>query len=190
SKNWQLSVDPGVTNFSFVLYVAAEVQFPNGWIDVTPASPNVLQGNTQALTATVRSAVGNVLTGQTITWGTTNAAVATVDGSGVATGAGVGSASITATSGPRSGSATLGVCPNLAVGGVYTGVMPLASSLCFGGGAAVEEFTYMPVNLSTSSSLSLTVNATGIQGVTGPPSPDRIPLGGPLALRLPSEELT
>jgi hypothetical protein len=180
TKNWQLNIDNTVNTFSFVLYVAAEVPFPNGWIDVTPAAPNVLQGSTQALTATVRSAVGKVLTGQTVTWGTTNAAVATVDGSGVATGAGVGSASITATSGLRSGSAALGVCPNLAVGGTYTGVMPLVSSLCFGGGAGAEEFTYMPVNLSSSSSLSLTVTGTGIQAVTGPPSPDKLPGGGPV----------
>jgi hypothetical protein len=188
SKNWQLSVDPGVTNFSFVLYVAAEVQFPNGWIDVTPASPNVLQGNTQALTATVRSAVGNVLTGQPVTWGTANGAVVTVDGSGLATGAGVGTASVTATSGPRSGSASVSVCPNLAVGGVYTGVMPLASSLCFGGGAGTEEFTYMPVNLSSSSALSLTLTATGIQAVTGPPSPFRAPAEGAQLGRAPSNE--
>jgi len=180
TKNWQLNFDPGVTNFSFILYVAAEVQFPNGWIDVTPASPHVLQGNTQALTATVRSAVGTVITGQTINWGTSDAAVATVDGSGVATGAGVGAASITATSGLRSGSTTLGVCPNLAVGGTYTAVMPLASSLCFGGGAGAEEFTYMPVNLSSSSALSLTVTGTGIQAVTGPPSPDRLNPSGPV----------
>jgi hypothetical protein len=180
AKNWQLNYDPGVSTFSFVLYVATEVQFPNGYIDVTPATSNVLVGNTQALTATVRSAVGNVIPGQTITWGTTNGAVLTVDGSGTATGAGVGSASITATSGARSGSATLGVCPNLPVGGAYTAVMPLASSLCFGGGAAAEEFTYMPINLSSSSSLSLTVTGTGIQAVTGPPSPNRIPATGPV----------
>jgi Bacterial Ig-like domain (group 2) len=179
AKNWQLNFDAGVTKFSFLLYVATEVPFPNGYIDVTPGTANVLQGNTQALTATVRSAVGNVIPGQTITWGTTDGSVLTVDGSGVATGAGVGSASITATSGVRSGSATLSVCPNLAVGGAYTAVMPLASSLCFGGGGGDEEFTYMPVNLSTSSSLSLTVTGTGIQAVTGPPSPDKLPIGGP-----------
>ncbi|MFL5381006.1 MAG: Ig-like domain-containing protein [Longimicrobiaceae bacterium] len=179
AKNWQMSVDPGVTHFSFTVYVAAEVRFPNGWIDVTPAAPSVLQGNAQALTATVRSAVGNVLAGQTVTWGTTDAAVVTVDGSGTATGAGVGTAGVTATSGPRSGSAAVSVCPNLAVGGVYTGVMPLASSLCFGGGGADEEFTYMPVNLSGSSALSLTLTATGIQAVTGPPSPIRAPAEGP-----------
>jgi hypothetical protein len=189
AKNWQLNYDPGVTNFSFVLYVATEVQFPNGYIDVTPATSNVLMGNTQPLTATVRSAVGTVIPGQTITWGTTDGAVLTVDGSGVATGAGVGSASITATSGARSGSATLGVCPNLAVGGAYTAVMPLASSLCFGGGAGAQEFTYMPLNLSTSSALSLTLTGTGIQAVTGPPSPDRIPTGLS-GLRQPSEDLS
>jgi hypothetical protein len=189
AKNWQLNYDPGVLSFTFVLYVATEVQFPNGYIDVTPGTSNVLQGNTQALTATVRSAVGAVIPGQTVTWGTTNGSVVTVDGSGVATGAGVGTASVTATSGLRSGSATLSVCPNLAVGGVYTAVMPGAASLCFGGGAGDQEFTYMPVNLSTSSALSLTVTATGIQAVTGPPSPDRLPVGGPRLGRSPAGDV-
>jgi hypothetical protein len=36
------------------------------------------------------------------------------------------------------------------------------------------------VNLSTASALSLTVTATGIQAVTGPPSPDRLTPGGPV----------
>jgi hypothetical protein len=189
AKNWQLNVDPGVTSFSFLLYVAAEVCYPNGWVDVSPASPNVLAGTTQGLTATVRNAVGVAQVGAPVTWGTANGAVASVDASGTVTGVSVGSTSITATSGLRSGAATLGVCPNLAVGEAFSAVMPLASSLCFGGGAAAEEFTYMPVNLATSGSLSLTVTGTGIQGVTGPPSPNRLP-GGLAGLRLPAQELT
>ncbi|HKP76019.1 MAG TPA: Ig-like domain-containing protein [Longimicrobiaceae bacterium] len=187
AKNWQLSLDPGVTAFTFVVYVAAEVQKPNGWIDVTPATQDLLQGNTQALTATVRTAVGNVVPGATVAWGTTDGSVITVDGSGVATGAGVGTANVTATSGPRSGSAQLNVCPNLAVGGAYSGVMPGAASLCLGGGGADQEFTYMPVNLSSASALSLTLTATGIQGVTGPPSPNKLPAGPVLGRSAASE---
>jgi hypothetical protein len=101
------------------------------------------------------------------------------------TGVGVGSTTITATSGLRTGTASVNVCPNLAVGGAYTAVMPGASNVCFGGYAGTSEFTYMPVNLSTSSALSLTLTGTGIQAVTGPPSPVRLP--GTSLLRLPSE---
>jgi hypothetical protein len=189
AKNWQLTIDDGVTTFSFVLYVAAEVQFPNGYIDVTPGTNNVLEGNTLGLTAVVRTAVGNAMPGETVNWGTNDGAIATVDGSGVVTGAGVGSTTITATSGLKSGSANIAVCPNLAVGGVYTAVMPGAASLCFGGGAGDEEFTYMPVNLSSASALSLTLTGTGIQAVTGPPSPNRIPAGGPMLGRSSANEL-
>jgi hypothetical protein len=79
------------------------------------------------------------------------------------------------------------VCPNLAVGGVYTAIMPDAAGVCFAGGdSGNAEYTYMPVNLSTSSSLSLSVTASGIVAVTGPPSPYRAP-GGAQAVRIPEE---
>jgi hypothetical protein len=107
--------------------------------------------------------------------------VATVDGAGNVTGVAPGTATITATAGARTGSAAISVCPDLAVGGVYTAVMPGAAGLCLAGGASGNaEYTYMPVNLSSSSSLSLTATATGIVAVTGPPTPDRIPNGAPL----------
>jgi hypothetical protein len=151
------------------------VQYPGGWIDVTPASPYVLAGNTNQLTATVRRFDGSTAADQTVTWGTNDAGVATVNGSGLATGTGPGTASITATQGLLGGSTPVSVCPNLAVGGVYTANFPAASSTCFGGGGADEEFTYMPLNQSSSSALSLSILATGIQAVTGPPTPDVVP---------------
>lgn len=189
AKNWQLNIPTTVNTFSFLLYVATEVQYPNGYVDVTPGTNNVLEGNTLGLTAVVRTAVGNVVPGASVTWGTNDGAIATVDGSGVVTGAGVGNTTITATSGSVSGSASIAVCPNLAVGGVYTAVMPGAASLCFGGGAGTQEFTYMPVNLSSASALSLTLTATGIQAVTGPPSPNKLPAGGPMLGRSPANEV-
>jgi hypothetical protein len=181
AKTWKLQFDPGVTSFAFQVYVAAEVQFPNGWVDVTPATPYLLAGNGAALTATVRDVVGRTLPGS-VTWGSTNTGVATVDASGNVTSVGPGSVQITATAGSRSGVASISVCPNLAVGDVYVATFPAADSTCFGDGAGAEEFTYMPVNLSTSSALSLTLTGSGIQPVTGPPTPDRIPVG-PSGLR-------
>jgi hypothetical protein len=172
---WKLTFDPGVDSFVFTVYVAAEVQYPNGWIDVTGGS-NLLAGDTMTFTAVRRTAVGNVVPGD-VTWGTTNSGVATVDSSGVITALEPGAVSITANAGGVSGVATLDVCPALEVGGVYTATMPTAARLCFGGGGAGAEYTYMPLNLSTSSSLALTVTGSGIQAVTGPPSPNRIPGG-------------
>jgi hypothetical protein len=72
------------------------------------------------------------------------------------------------------------VCPNLAVGGVYTAIMPDAAGVCFAGGdSGNAEYTYMPVNLSDASALSLTLTGSGIVAVTGPPTPFRAPGSGP-----------
>jgi len=170
AKGWQLNASPGIT-FSFQLYVVAEVPFPNGYIDLTPAADTMLPGGMQALTATVRSAVGNPIPGQTVTWGTGDGAVATVDVSGTVTGVGPGSTTITATSGARSGTAAIAVCPSLAVGGVYVAA---SGSFCIGTGAAAAEYTVTPVNLSAAN-LAYSVTGVGIVPVTGPPSPLRVP---------------
>jgi hypothetical protein len=175
---WGFSVPAGVASFGFKVYVSTQVQFPNGWIDLTPAADTMVQGGTQALVATVRNVVGTPQVGAAVTFGTSNPAVGTVDAAGMVTAVAPGSATITATSPGRSGSATLAVCPDLAVGGVYTATMPAAASICFAGGESGNaEYTYMPVNLSSSSSLSLSITGAGIVPVTGPPSPSLAPRG-------------
>jgi hypothetical protein len=177
SKPWTLIVPATATTFSFLLYVWADVQFPNGYIDVTPVRDTLVTGDTQALTATVRNYLGEVVPSATVTWGTANGTIATVDVDGTVTGMAAGGVNITATSGLRSGLARINVCPNIAVGATYVATMPAASELCLAGGASGAEYTYSPINLSTSSALSLTVTASGIQAVTGPPTPNMIPSG-------------
>ena len=180
AKTWEFKMPPAVGSIRFIVYVVAQVPRPGGYVDVTPAVDSLLEGATTTLVGTVRNPLGDEIPGQTITWGTSDGAVATVDGSGVVTAVAPGSATITATAGSRSGTANIVVCPDLAVGEVYTLSMPAAASTCFGGGASGNaEYTYMPVNLSTSSALSLTVLASGIVPVTGPPSPALLPSGGP-----------
>jgi hypothetical protein len=177
-KPWEFAVAPGVTSFSFRVYVSAAVRFPDGWIDLTPGVDTLVAGASRGLTATVRTAVGNPLAGQAITWGTSNPAISTVDAAGTVTALAPGAVVITATAGPRTGTATLAVCPDLAVGEVYTASMPAAASLCLAGGASGDAvYTYIPVNLSSASALSLSVTASGIVPATGPPSPDRVPGG-------------
>ena len=185
---WQVVRPAGVTSFRFIVWVMAAVPYPQGVVRVTPGADTLSEGQTQALTATSLNAYGKPLSGDTYAWGTSDPAVATVDASGVVTAVAPGAATITATAGPRSGSATIVVCPDLSVGEVYTLAMPAAASLCLGGGAgAAAEYTYMPVNLSTSSSLSLSVTATGIVGAAGPPSPALLP-GGPALARMSAAE--
>ncbi|HEU4560322.1 MAG TPA: Ig-like domain-containing protein, partial [Longimicrobium sp.] len=173
AKTWQLSVDPGVTTFTFQVYVVAQVPAPQGYVDVTPPADTLAEGGTAALTATVRNAVGVPVAGQTVTWGTTNAAVATVNASGQVSAVAPGSVTITATAGTRSGSATLQVCPSLDVGEVY---LAAAGSFCLAGvtGQAKSEYTVMPANVGPSDQ-AFSLTGSGIVGVSGPPAPVRLP---------------
>src|SRR5713101_8036472 len=76
---------------------------------VTVAPATVLVGVTVQLTGTTKAADGNVLTGRTLTWATSNPAVATVNSTGLATGVAAGQATITATSEGQSGTAAITV---------------------------------------------------------------------------------
>ncbi|HYJ80974.1 MAG TPA: Ig-like domain-containing protein, partial [Longimicrobiaceae bacterium] len=174
AQNWVFNMPATVLEFTFTLYVAADVQFPDGYIDVTPGVDSIVAGGAQALTATVRSAVGNVIPGQPITWGTGDAGVATVDGSGNVTAVAPGAVTITATSGARSGTASIAVCPNLAVGAAYTAT---SGSFCLGGLAGGAEYTVVPISLGTVASLPYSLTGSGIVPVSGPPTPDLLSTG-------------
>jgi Bacterial Ig-like domain (group 2) len=182
SSTWEFNVPSGVTSFNFIVYVMAAVQFPDGWVDLSVTQDTLVEGASSTITATVRNALGEVLAGEPVTWGSSATSVATVDGSGGLTAVAPGTATITATAGVRTGQFEVAVCPDLAVGEAYTAVMPGASSVCFAGGTSGNaEYVYMPVNLSTSSSLSLSLTGTGIVTAAGPPSPSIAPFaGGPL----------
>ena len=76
---------------------------PVASVVVSPASASVPVGATVQLTASLKDASGNVLTGRTIAWGTSAAGVATVSASGLVTGSAAG----TATSEGKSGTALI-----------------------------------------------------------------------------------
>lgn len=78
---------------------------------VQPTSASVAVTKTTALTASPRDGNNIPLGGRTITWATSNAAVATVSATGVVTGVAVGTVTITATSEGKSGTATITVTP-------------------------------------------------------------------------------
>ena len=65
--------------------------------------------DTQRFTATVRDQQNNVMSGQTVTWSTSNNAVATVTAGGLVTAQAVGNATITAAIGSVSGTASVTV---------------------------------------------------------------------------------
>jgi uncharacterized protein YjdB len=58
---------------------------PVATVTVTPAAPNVVAGQTVQLTATLKDDQGNVLTGRTVTWQSSNLARATVTNTGLVT---------------------------------------------------------------------------------------------------------
>ena len=82
---------------------------PVASVTVTPASASVQAGQTQQLSATLKDANGNILTGRTVTWSSSNTSVATVSSSGLVTAKVAGSATITATSEGQSGTASVTV---------------------------------------------------------------------------------
>lgn len=101
----------GGVSATATITVTSPVTVPAGVasVVVTPATASVAAGFTQQYAAQTRDAQGNVLTGQTVTWTSSNNAVATVSASGLVTGVGAGTATIAATSGSVSGTATVTV---------------------------------------------------------------------------------
>jgi uncharacterized protein YjdB len=92
---------------SAALTVTAPPPAPVASVTVSPANAAITVGQTQQLTATLRDANNNVLTGRAVTWTSSNAAVATTSASGLVTAQASGSATITATSEGVGGSANI-----------------------------------------------------------------------------------
>jgi hypothetical protein len=178
ARTWTLNVPNTVASFSYHLYVVAEVPYPNGYVDISPKPANLFAGDTRAFSAVVRTATGAAIPGEVVTWGSSVPGVATVDAGGTVMGITAGNTTLTATSGARSGSVALGVCPQLAVGQVF---FPVQGNFCMGGGGAGEEFTITPVNLGSSGGLVIyQFTPTGNVAVTGPPTPNLLPGAGTL----------
>lgn len=78
-------------------------------VAVTPASSSLSVAQTVQLSATAKDQWGNVATGRTVSWSSSNSAVASVTTTGLVTAVGTGSATITATVEGKSGSATVSV---------------------------------------------------------------------------------
>ena len=146
---------------------------PVATVTVSPASVNLLAGQTSPLTATLTDANGTVLTGRTVTWSSDNGSVATVSGTGLVTAAGAGTATITATSEGKSGTASVTVS-NIPVASVT--VSPTTASLSVGQTvqltAAPKDangnvLTGRPVTWSSNNGSVATVSATGLVTAAG-----------------------
>jgi hypothetical protein len=78
-------------------------------VEVTPTSGTVRVAATLQLAAVAKDAQGTAVSGRNITWTTSNSALATVSPTGLVTGVGRGTVTITATADGRSGSASIEV---------------------------------------------------------------------------------
>ncbi len=89
--------------------VPAIVQAPVASIVVATPAIALVPGGTAQIEVSAEDASGNALAGETITWNTSNAPVATVSATGVVTAVAIGTATITASSEGVSGAATVTV---------------------------------------------------------------------------------
>jgi uncharacterized protein YjdB len=80
-------------------------------VAIEPNVSDLVVGQNTQLTAEVRDASSQILSGRVVTWTTSRAQVATVSSSGVVTAIAQGSATISATSEGRTGAATVNVSP-------------------------------------------------------------------------------
>jgi len=162
---------------------------PVASVDVTPSPASVIVGTTVQLTATPKDAAGNALTGRTVTWGTSNATLATVDANGLVTGnAAGGPVTITATSEGKSGSSavTVNAVPVATVDvSPATGTIQVGATIQLTASpkdASGNPLTGRIVTWSTSDATLATVDANGL--VTGKAA------GGPVTVTATSEGKT
>ena len=129
-------------------------------ISVSPTSASIPVGTTQQFTATGTYSDGSTqdLTGSA-TWSVDHAQVASVGATGIAVGAGLGSANITASSGAIQGSAVLNVGPPVLVS---LAVTPSTATVVAG---STQQFTAIGT-YSDGSMLSLTNSVTWSSSVT------------------------
>ncbi|HEX8274364.1 MAG TPA: Ig-like domain-containing protein, partial [Longimicrobiaceae bacterium] len=78
-------------------------------VSVSPGSASLAVGGTVDLSAVARDGAGRILTGRAVAWASSNPAVATVSATGLVTGVAGGTATITATSEGKSGTAAVTV---------------------------------------------------------------------------------
>ena len=144
---------------------------PVATVTVSPPAQSVPAGQTVTLTATLKSQNGTTLTGRTVTWSSSDQAIATVSSSGVVTAIAVGQATITATSEGKTGTATVTVTP-VPVGSVtvtpgtasvaVTQTTPLTATVKDQSGVVLTDRV---VQWSTNNPAVATVSQTGV--VTG-----------------------
>lgn len=144
---------------------AITVNAPVANISLTSPSPSVSIGSTLQVTAQARDAGGNVLTGRTFTWQTSNAVVATVSTTGLVSGVTPGTTTITATSEGRT--AQLSVTVIGAASLTITSITPAANATDVRIASTVQIQFSAPISAATvtASTVRVSAGATAVAGV-------------------------
>jgi len=166
-NNWDVYADVGsatACNLAIASWTPPPPA-PVASVTVSPAAASVTVGATTLLTASPKDSNGTPLTGRTVTWVSSNTALATVSASGLVTGVAAGSATITATSEGKNGTSVISVT-NAPVATVT--VTPAVASILVG---ATLQLTATPKD-SLGNPLSGRVvtwssNALSVASVTG-----------------------
>lgn len=107
-RQWSFTVPATVIRFTFSVLVAASVQYPQGWMEITGGpSLRLARNGTRPLSAVVLDSVGRDITARSapITWSVADSSVAALSGSTLTGAALAGYTTVTATSGARSATA-------------------------------------------------------------------------------------
>jgi len=146
---------------------------PVASVTVTLADGSLFAGQNTTASAVTRDAANNILTGRSITWSSSNTAVATVNASGVVTAVSVGSANIRATSEGVTGQAAItvsavpvaSVTVNLGSASINVGQTTTASAVTRD--ASNNVLTGRVVTWTSSNTAVATVTASGtVRGIT------------------------
>ena len=141
---------------------------PVASVAVSPAAATIAAAGSVNLTATLEDASGDPLSGRVVTWSSDNAAAATVNGSGLVSGVGLGSATITATCDGKAGASEITVS-NVPVASVT--VSPASATIQEGGttqlAATPKDAGGTPlsgrvVTWSSDNTAAATVNGSGL----------------------------
>lgn len=172
ARPWAFDVDAGVEAFTVqVAVVGAAVLLPLS-VSTTPEQIGT-PGDVDATARVLRNSRGvRIPIAEVGTWSSSDPSVATVNEDGEVTRVDVGTATIRYTVNGRTvQETTVQVCPTLAVGGVYHFTALQATQMCLQGTSGTTEYTLIATNQNAGIQRTVSVTATGIQSVTGPPTP-------------------
>src|SRR5437879_6544485 len=134
---------------------------PVARIAVSPVTATIGTGATVQLTAVPYGVDGKALSDRQVSWSTDNPAVATVSGAGLVSGAGIGSAKITATAEGKNAAAAIEVLPSVGPSG---GTIQAAGGMVmleFPPGALSQQIT---LNIQAAGTLSADLADLGVVG--------------------------